>query len=276
MLKEMNDMVTKKDYMGTQQLSMLNLMMNHFPETEQVKFFGRKILPMPSFHPELAKHRGWPTGIDVEWAKSHLHFVFEQCSSLPYSMQLTFNSENYEFPPEDLLRRAYGQPARLKWLLRNNERKCGDVMPEEVLGTIRYPSFLRQPFTNQANRKELLSLGTVHVAVGFVDLGVLLSCDIADSPKGRTGPLRFLGVELSCFAVAKSLALWQMTKDAADGKTNADAILQVWFSSSWHPSTEVSFRAAVRAVRRMCEKLYGSNETVSNILSTGRPPGVFR
>ena len=211
-------------------------------------------------------HCGWPKGVDIEWAKSHLHFVFEQCSSLPYSMQLGFSGETFEFQPEDLLKRANGQPARLKWLLSNKELKFGDVMPEELVGTITYPQFLRQPFTNQAYRQELLSLGTVHVAVGFVDLGVLLSCDVGEAPKGRTGPLRFVGVELSCFAVAKSLAIWQMIKDAANSKTSADAILQVWFSSTWLPSTHDSFRSAARAVRSQGDKLYGSNGSVSKLL----------
>jgi tetratricopeptide (TPR) repeat protein len=266
MLQEFKDRVTPKDVLGTPQLSMLNLIMNKFPEAMQIKLFGCKILPMPSFHLELAKHRGWPKGVDVQWAKSHLHFVYEQCSSLPYSMQFAFSQEGNVFADVNMLKRANGQPARLKWLFCNKERQNGDVMPEEVLGSIHYPEYLRQPFTNQAYRKELLSLGTVHVAVGFVDLGVLLSCDIVDAPEGRTGPLRFVGVELSCFAVAKSLVIWQMTKDAANGKTSADAILQVWFSSTWLPSTEVSFRAAVRAVRSQGDTFYGSNEKVSSIL----------
>jgi tetratricopeptide (TPR) repeat protein len=266
MLKEIKDREAKKGCMGTQQLLMLNLIMNLTPEAVKIELFGHKILPMPPFPLELAKHRGWPKGVDIEWAKSHLHFVFEQCSSLPYSMQLGFSGETFEFPPEDLLKRANGQPARLKWLLSNKELKFGDVMPEELVGAITHPQFLRQPFTNQAYRQELLSLGTVHVAVGFVDLGVLLSCDVGEAPKGRTGPLRFVGVELSCFAVAKSLAIWQMIKDAANSKTSADAILQVWFSSTWLPSTHDSFRSAARAVRSQGDKLYGSNGSVSKLL----------
>lgn len=266
MLKVIKDREAKKGCAGAQELSMFNLIMNSIPEAGQIKLFGHKILPMPPFPLEIAKHCGWPKGVDTEWAKSHLHFVFEQCSSLPYSMQLGFSSESYKFPPEDLLKRANGQPARLDWLLCNKELKFGDVMPEEVVGTITYPHFLRQPFTNQAYRQELLSLGTVHVAVGFVDLGVLLSCDIGEAPKGRTGPLRFVGVELSCFAVAKSLAIWQMIKDAANNKTSADAILQVWFSSTWQPRTVTSFRTAVRAVQSQGDKLYGSNDNVSKLL----------
>lgn len=109
-----------------------------------------------------------------------------------------------------MLKRTSRQPARLKWLFCNKERQFGDIMPEEVIGSIRYQEFFRQPFTNQAHRKKLLSLGTVHVAVGFVDLGVLLSCDTIEAPEGLSGPLRFVGVELSCFAVAKSLVLWHV------------------------------------------------------------------
>lgn len=266
MLKEIKDRETKNGCMGAQELSMLNLIMNSIPEAGQIELFGHKILPMPPFPLELTKHCGWPKGVNTEWAKTHLHFVFAQCSSLPYSMQLSFSDKTYEFPIEDLLKRANGQPARLKWLLNNKELKFGDVMPEGVVGTITYPQFLRQPFTNQAYRQELLSLGTVHVAVGFVDLGVLLSCDISDAPKGRKGPLQFVGVELSCFAVAKSLAIWQMIRDAAKGKTSADAILQVWFSSTWQPSTVTSFRSAVRTVQSQGDKLYGSNGNVSKLL----------
>ncbi len=40
MLKEVHDVVTKKDYMGTQQLSMLNLMINLIHEEEQIKLFA--------------------------------------------------------------------------------------------------------------------------------------------------------------------------------------------------------------------------------------------
>ncbi len=265
LLKKANDRFIKNDDVGVQDLSMLNLMLSFIPEAKQIELYGQKILQMPSFHLELGRHRGWPKDVDIKWAKSHLHFVFEQCSSLPYLMQTVFSSEKFEFPTKDLLKRANGQPARLKWLY-NTERKLGDIMPEDTVGTIAYPQFFRQPFTNQAYRKEILSLGTVHVAVGFVDLGVLLICDIADAPKGRMGPLQFVGVELSCFAVAKSLAIWQMIKDAANSKTSANAILQVWFSSTWQQSTEVSFRSAVRAVRSQGNSLYGGNEIVSGIL----------
>ena len=265
MLKELHDQVTSKNTMGTQELSRFNLMLSMIPEKDQIKVFGRKIPPMPSFHFEIAKHRGWPKGVDVQWAKKYLHFVFEQCRSLPYSMQLAFSAEKFEFSPEDVLKRANRQPNRVKWLCSKG-LKIGDIMPEDVIGRIEYPYFLRQPFTNQAYRKELLSLGTVHVAVGFVDLGVLLSCELCDAPKSRAGPLRFVGIELSCFAVAKSLAIWQMTKDAANGNTSAAAILQVWFSSTWHPSTEDAFRTAVRAVRSQGDKMYGGNENVSRLL----------
>lgn len=61
---------------------MLNLILNNFPDAMQIKLFGRKILQMPSFHLELAELRGWPIGVDIQWAGSSMHFVCEQCSSL--------------------------------------------------------------------------------------------------------------------------------------------------------------------------------------------------
>lgn len=225
---------------------------------------------MPSFHLELAKYRGWPKGVNLQWAKEHLHLGFEACRSLPYSMQLLLTEKDFTFSPKDMVKRSHGDPARLKWLLQIMQGKSnsnfGDIMPEQSMRAIDSSDIGRRNFTNQAYRADLLSLGTVHVAVGFVDLGVLLSSVVDEAPRGCSGPLRFVGVELSRFAVAKSLTIWQMTKDAAEGNTSAAAILQVWFSTTWQPSTEVAFRVAVRAVRRQSDKMYGSDAEVSRLL----------
>ena len=122
-------------------------------------------------------------------AQMLLHW-YEQSRALPYTMQMVMTTEHYEPAIEDLLKRANGQPARLQWLMEPGN--VGDICPENIVprNHMNYPTFLRQSFSNQAYRREMLHLGTVHVAVGFVDLGVLLSCTLGDVPSTKTiGPL---------------------------------------------------------------------------------------
>jgi hypothetical protein len=89
----------------------------------------------------------------------------------------------------------------------------------------------------------MLTPGTTHVAVGFVDLGSLAascranelrqassnsSSSSSSASAGGDGsssspPLRWVGYEVSVFAVAKALVLLQMMRQVAD----TDCILQV-------------------------------------------------
>ena len=295
-LDEMRSHTTKADVMDAGQLAMMNMMMiDALPVKKQIELFGRKVPPMPPFHKEFPKHCGWPTGVDVSWAKDvsvpsskhtqqraclqlpRLSFLitaaacaraqmllhwYEQSRALPYIMQVTMSHQSYEPPIADLMKRANGVPDRLKWLM--SPGKVGDICPEGIghRENVRYPTFLRQSFSNQAYRREMLHRGTVHVAVGFVDLGVLLSCTLGDAPANATrgGPLQFVGVELSAYAVAKSLAVWQMIKLAS----SADAVLQVWYSATWEATTEPIFRKAVSAARAN-SVVYQGNADVSQI-----------
>ena len=47
---------------------------------------------------------------------------------------------------------------------------------------------------------------TIHVTVGFVDLGILFATTLAPS----ASLLRFIGIETSAYAVAKSLVLYEI------------------------------------------------------------------
>eukprot|EP00966_Prymnesium_polylepis_P263722 6092465-Prymnesium_polylepis.1 len=80
-------------------------------------------------------------------------------------MEAAMKTGDYTPPEEDLLKRANGNLERLGWLL-TQASTFGDICPDEVLEpTMAYPTFFRQPFTNQAYRRERLTRGTVHVAV---------------------------------------------------------------------------------------------------------------
>ena len=62
-------------------------------------------------------------------------------------------------------------------------------------------------------------LGTTHVAVGFNDLGMLLTCDLREAPHEQPSPkaLRFVGLDGSAFSVAKSLVVAEMLQMPGKG-----------------------------------------------------------
>ena len=139
-----------------------------------------------------------------------------------------------------------------------------------------YESKVRYSFSDQCYRKEDLKCGTTHVAVGFIDLGILLSANLHDPPSdSHVGPLRFIGVEKSPYAVAKSLVLWEMMKNIPAGKENSQkidylpairSILQVWFSATWDHPTEGFVRRALISIRSSAawESLRPSVQTFLN------------
>lgn len=62
-------------------------------------------------------------------------------------------------------------------------------------------------------------LGTTHVAVGFNDLGMLLTCDLREAPHEQPSQkaLRFVGLDGSAFSVAKSLVVAEMLQMPGKG-----------------------------------------------------------
>jgi hypothetical protein len=86
-----------------------------------------------------------------------------------------------------------------------------------------------------------MTLGTTHVAVGFVDLGTLREARIDATAAAHPGPLRWVGVEASPYAVAKTAVVDAMMRAGA----TTDAVLQVWYSAAWSHATAAAFAAAV-------------------------------
>lgn len=82
-------------------------------------------------------------------------------------------------------------------------------------------------------KTEALTPGTTHVAIGFVDLGSLsAACGALKLQKAAANtrsrqpasqPLRWVGYEMSAYAVAKALVLLEMIKLDA----SVDMLLQV-------------------------------------------------
>jgi hypothetical protein len=108
-------------------------------------------------------------------------------------------------------------------------------------------------FTNTANRQEILTLGTTHVAVGFVDLGVLQWATLKPGNKGQTGaPLSFVGVEMCAFNVAKTLVIARLLEK--DSGAAPHDILQVWYSATWSDRAHRCFRRALTYVLERSRK----------------------
>jgi len=90
-----------------------------------------------------------------------------------------------------------------------------------------------------------LTCGTTHVAVGFVDLSLLLNCHLENTKSGC--PLAFFGYECSAFSIAKCLVIWNLlqTGDLSEG---AAQVVQVWYSAVWTKRTTNAFLAAAKSV----------------------------
>jgi len=130
----------------------------------------------------------------------------------------------------------------------NPRRTLGDVVDmETVTYGSGYDKGLRASFANcPVSPKQSMSFGTVHVAVGFVDLGLLADSRILEAPEGSmTTSLRFHGFESNHFAVAKSLVLWEMMR--TPGMKPA-WVVQAWFSAVWSKRATNEFLAAAKRV----------------------------
>jgi len=110
-----------------------------------------------------------------------------------------------------------------------------------------YANGLHASFANcPVSPKQTMSFGTVHVAVGFVDLGLLVDSPIIEAPEGSiTTSLRFHGFDSNHFAVAKSLVLWEMLKAPS---MKPEWVVQAWFSAVWSKRATNEFLAAAKRV----------------------------
>ena len=113
----------------------------------------------------------------------------------------------------------------------------------------------------------ILQTGCNHVAVGLIDLGILLACELKSGSEcsgisaGSTQEFTFYGYERNPHSVAKSRVIWQIacTPSAAHASKDIDAadslycdparaVLQIWFSSTWSVSCSLVFHDAVASL----------------------------
>jgi len=232
-------------------LGSVRRMMDKFmtPERE-IQVFGRKIDPMPDFYEELRNQGGGiPKGVDRKWAANYLRTSYEQSYRLPHFFEFHMKEPDYQPEPRHLIKRL-GTMDRRKFEWYQSGRKPGDVYQHRSANS--YHFSIRHSFSNQAYRQEALFLGTTHVAVGFVDLGMLFGATLNDPPSSRhLGPLHFIGVELSAYAVAKTLVIWEMLKKplpSAGEDHQLRCVVQAWFSATWSDGTEAMVKEALASL----------------------------
>ncbi|KAJ3038211.1 hypothetical protein HDV00_000883 [Rhizophlyctis rosea] len=83
----------------------------------------------------------------------------------------------------------------------------------------------RQSFSNMLSAKVNLAGGDTHLAVGFVDLSILLHSDI----RKDAAPITFVGIDMCPYAIAKTAVI----KSMLELRHEPEAIVQVWVSSGW-------------------------------------------
>jgi hypothetical protein len=155
--------------------------------------------------------------------------------------------KNREVETVELWRRLHGRSNALFTWYFDDERKIGDVLHRPAVKYTQGVSVLHANFANcSVCPKHTLRFGSTHVAVGFVDLGLLLDSKYLErTDKQESECLLFRGFEANEFSVAKSSVLWDMI--CTEG-TKASWVVQVWFSSVWSKRATNAFLAAARRV----------------------------
>ncbi|GMH44897.1 hypothetical protein BSKO_12854 [Bryopsis sp. KO-2023] len=128
-------------------------------------------------------------------------------------------------------------------------RECIEWWENTSIGDVRkislnrrYPPGILHSFSNVPRSSIELQFGKTHVAVGYVDLGVLLFGKFVGDKEA--GPVKFVGYEMSTYSTAKTYVLFHMLKNRA----SIDSVLPVGYSAGWSRETLDEFRQAARRV----------------------------
>jgi hypothetical protein len=125
--------------------------------------------------------------------------------------------------------------------------------------TLPYESSLYHSFSNARVKTERFELGKTHVAIGFVDLSILLWMDLLLVPPSTDSPpqpFHFVGFEMSPFSVAKTSVISAMlhlglkSSSIQEKEKITDAILQVWYSSCWNQNTLEYFQLGLSEAKK--------------------------
>jgi hypothetical protein len=243
---------TQEEELETEFLAFMRMMMHMAPEETQIDMYGRRIEVIPDFIAELKREGGFPAAVDHRWACSYLRLSHEQASSLPHIDELHLKSLGYEPDMKDYVKRlATNHTAKLGWYL--SDRAEGDIYTNQQ--DHGYARSVRHNYSNQVYRGLVFRQGSTHVAVGFVDLGILMSSRLTQDNNRNGQQLRFIVVERSAFTVAKTHVIWELIRECASVPERqniglVNSIVQVWYSSTWTKDTELAVKRALNVLCR--------------------------
>ena len=229
------------------------------PKEKLVNIFGPlAVREVPSFHCDFPKHFGWPAAVKAAKAAELLEAAYSNAVDAPWMLNHIIKTGDFQFEFEDWQKRFHFGGLgleRMKLVFQEGrEFRPGDVLDMEFCNKdfrMEYDFRVRNSFANCLNRMEVMQQGTVHVAVGFNDLGTLLTGDFRPSPEHQ-GPLRFIGYEMNAFNVAKTQIVTRLLKDP---EVPLGVVLQIWFSSAWTSAAETAFRSAAAACGKATKDL---------------------
>lgn len=207
----------------------------------------------PKIHEEFSKHLGWPAGLNETHANKILYRGYLDASSHPWNLAMLMSSGMYPVSEGQLLIRWHGPLRASLFRQRYGSLQHGDVIDPPTAISM-YDPYIRSMFVNApSNPMTRFEAGSVHVSVGFNDLGELLSGPIVATVEAEAAAmesnlkgtmikaLHFVGYEKSEFSIARSLVVKEMLLDS---KVPITAVFQVWYSSGRTKSTLKHFRIA--------------------------------
>ncbi|KAF1785797.1 Tetratricopeptide-like helical domain [Phytophthora cactorum] len=203
--------------------------------------------PPPEIHTEFPKLRGWPEGIDTTLAEKLLYRAFLDASVNPWigAQRMCDGSffENISF--SEKVKRWHGM-AVMEFLRARGAINHGEIIDGRE-GLDHVPSYhakTRCNFSNNVSRADIYYFDSTHVAIGFNDFSSLLAATLCKN-SSRDGPLRYVGFEMSEFAVAKCKVVGRMLGSPS---VSISSVMEVWLSSTWSETTLKDFRESLNSI----------------------------
>lgn len=187
----------------------------------------------PSVETEYAKYMGWPAGFASQLGTALFRKGYLNASSHPWMTASLIALGRYQVDVRTVLKRWNGPHRATIYYRRQATLSVGDLVEPGPNDPVGYEPCMRSVFMNApASPLADFQCGTVHVSIGFNDLGELLSSSLhrssAASDINGTQPLRFVGVDKSEYAVARCLVIRELLLDP---QVPISVVFQVWYSA---------------------------------------------
>ena len=196
----------------------------------------------PKMHEEFPREKGWPTGLEASFLQKSLYKEYLDAESNPWLSCIVMSTDKAPWTPGHMLKRWNGpENASLFSNMKENGLQIGSIVDaSQGFHGMRYLSEIRSLFINSpCNPLAQLDEGSVHVSIGFNDLGELLTYPT----NGPMDTIHFVAIDKSEFCIARSLITHEMLKDTS---IPIEHVFQIWYSASWSSAALGSFRQACK------------------------------